>query len=127
MILGSPILVYDGPCTLCNRSVQWVYEKDREAHILFTTIQSQWAQANVPAQLRRVDSVLFFDGMDWYTKSDAVLHLLRCLPRPWHSLFELRIIPRALRNIIYDLIARYRYRLFGTGQCALIPHDRILK
>lgn len=126
MIPGNPILVYDGPCTLCNRTVQWVYEKDLGGQILFTSLQSKWTKTHVPTALQKVDSVLFFDGTDWYAKSDAVLHLLRSLPRPWHSFFELRIIPRALRDVAYDLIARFRYQLFGKGHCALLPTDRVL-
>lgn len=123
---GTPILVYDGPCTLCNRTVQWVFDKDASERILFTSLQSNWAQANVPPSLRTIDSVLFFDGTQWHVKSDAVLYLLRSLPRPWHSFFELRIIPRALRDVAYNLIAKYRYRLFGKGHCALLPTDRVL-
>jgi predicted DCC family thiol-disulfide oxidoreductase YuxK len=126
MMPGTPILVYDGPCTLCNRTVQWVFDKDASERILFTSLQSNWAQANVPPALRTIDSVLFFDGTQWHVKSDAVLYLLRELPRPWRSFFELRIIPRALRNVGYDLLAKFRYRLFGTGHCALLPKERVL-
>jgi len=126
MTPGTPILVYDGPCTLCNRIVQWVFEKDISERILFTSLQSNWAQANVPTSLSIIDSVLFFDGVDWHVKSDAVLYLLHELPRPWYSLFELKIIPRALRDVAYNLIAKFRYRLFGKGHCALLPPNRVL-
>ena len=126
MMPGTPTLVYDGPCTLCNRTVQWVFDKDASERILFTSLQSNWAQANVPPSLRTIDSVLFFDGTQWHAKSDAVLYLLRELPRPWRSIYELRIIPRALRNVGYDLLAKFRYRLFGTGHCALLPKARVL-
>ena len=127
MIPSAPILVYDGPCTLCNRTVQWVFDKDASERILFTSLQSNWAQVNVPQSLRSIDSVLFFDGSQWHIKSDAVLYLLRELPRPWHSFFKLRIIPGVLRNVGYDLLARFRYRLFGTGHCALLPKERVLE
>ena len=62
MTPGTPILVYDGPCTLCNRTVQWVFKKDRGKRILFTTLQSDWAQTHVPEEIRSVDSVLYFNG-----------------------------------------------------------------
>ena len=126
MMPCSPILVYDGPCTLCNRTVQWVFDKDASERILYTSLQSNWAQANVPPSLRTIESVLFFDGTQWHVKSDAVLYLLRELPRPWRSFFELRIIPKALRNMGYNLLAKFRYRLFGTGHCALLPKERVL-
>ena len=123
---GTPILVYDGPCTLCNRTAQWVFEKDIRERILFTSLQSNWARANVPPSLWTIDSVLFYDGTQWHVKSDAVLYLVRELPRPWHSCFKLRILPRILRDLGYDLLAKFRYRLFGTGHCALLPKERVL-
>ena len=126
-MLGTPILVFDGPCTLCNRTVQWVFDKDASERILFTSLQSNWAQANVPPSLRTIDSVLFFDGTQWHVKSDAVLYLLRELPRPWRSFFELRIIPRALRNVGYDFLVKVRYLLVGTRHCALLPKERVLE
>jgi len=127
MMLGTPILVFDGPCALCNRTVQWVFDKDASERILFTSLQSNWAQTNIPPSLRTIDSVLFFDGTQWHVKSDAVLHLVRELPRPWRSFFELIIIPKALRNVGYDLLAKFRYRLFGTRHCALLPKERVLE
>jgi len=126
MMPSAPILVFDGTCTLCNRSIQWVYSKDQSERILFTSLQSQWAHDNIPSHLRNVNSVLFFDGIEWYTKSDAVLQLLHSLPRPWQSFYQLNILPVALRNAAYDLVARFRYTFFGKGYCALLPKDRIL-
>ena len=127
MTPGTPILVYDGPCTLCNRTVQWVFKKDREKRILFTTLQSDWAQTHVPEEIRSIDSVLYFNGKQWFTKSDAVLNLMRELPRPWSWCFNLRIIPTVLRNLGYNLLAKSRFRLFGSGHCALLPEERVLE
>ena len=123
---GTPILVYDGPCSLCNRTAQWVFKKDRCERILFTSLQSNWAQKHLPEEIRYIDSVLYFNGKHWYTKSDAILNLMRELPRPWSWCFIFRIIPSVIRNLGYSLIAKSRFRLFGTGYCALLPEERVL-
>lgn len=123
---GKAVVLYDGPCTLCNKSVQWLYKRDRHERLVFASLQGPWAQKHVPAEFKAVDSVLFFDGARWRSKSDALLAIVGLLPAPWRFFLVFGLIPRALRDFIYTRCAGRRYLIFGKGYCALIPEHRLL-
>ncbi|MCB0654995.1 MAG: DUF393 domain-containing protein [Saprospiraceae bacterium] len=124
----SAYLLYDGICVLCNRSILWVLRHDPEAHIRVAALDSNFARqlldqthGKQPAQ----DSVLFWKEGKWYDRSNAVLEILGVLPRPWRWLRIFRIIPRTVRDALYDWIARNRYRWFGTYKTCPMPSQAI--
>lgn len=119
----SPILFYDGVCSLCNRSVRWVIRRDRAAIFRFASLQSAAAARMLPTNLVGTGvpaTVILLDGIEILTKSDVWLRTVRRLGAPWSWLAVLGIFPRALRDHVYDFVAVRRYRWFGKlDQCPL--------
>ncbi|HMQ07509.1 MAG TPA: thiol-disulfide oxidoreductase DCC family protein [Saprospiraceae bacterium] len=118
-----PVLIYDGQCVLCNGFVQYVLKHDRDHYFLFATLQSKSAQYFRENAGKR-DTVVLLDKGIFYTESDAGLRAARYLPFPhsWAQIFY--IVPALLRNGIYRMIARNRYRWFGReDQCILPPPE----
>ncbi len=117
------IILFDGVCNLCNASVQFVLKRDRHARFQFASLQSA-----IGTQLRlqhglgtAVESIVLIQADKCLTKSDAALEIARHLNRLWPLCYGFKIIPRFLRDALYDLIARNRYRLFGKRDACLIP------
>ncbi|MGA9334774.1 MAG: DCC1-like thiol-disulfide oxidoreductase family protein, partial [Rudaea sp.] len=113
----GPVLVFDGVCVLCSRSVQFVLRHDRARRYRFATTQSQ--SGNQLLRAHGLDpqqplSVLLIDDGVGYTESAAMLRVLSSFGGIWNVLSNgLRIVPRALRDPAYRWIARHRYRWFG--------------
>ena len=120
----KPLLLFDGVCNLCNGSVLWVIRRDPAGRFRFASLQSEvgrqlLAEAGLPpSALSTV--VLYADGR-FYTRSDAALGVLARLGSPWSWLAVFRLVPRALRNRLYDWIAGNRYRWFGKKESCMIP------
>lgn len=119
-----PVLLFDGVCNLCNSSVQFIIERDPRAHFRFASLQSEEGQALLnrfedrPADLSSV--VLVQDGQ-LYSRSDAALRVARQLGRGWPLLYALIVVPRPIRDAVYNWIARNRYRWFGKKEACMIP------
>jgi len=119
-----PIIIFDGVCNLCNASVNFVIKKDRKNIFRFTTLQSSAGQ-KLLEQFQfsplKTDSFVLIDRGKAYEKSSAALRVLHHLPWHWKILSIFRIIPKFLRNFIYDFIAKNRYAWFGRKEECMIP------
>jgi predicted DCC family thiol-disulfide oxidoreductase YuxK len=142
--LGNRLLIiFDGHCALCNRAVRWFLRRDRHDRLRFAASESidlaalsarhNIAAANAQAVPDTILVVRDFNGPaeETHLRSDATLEMLRELPQPWPAVAAaLRLIPRALRDLGYRLIARWRYRIWGRLESCPIPtvaeHDRFL-
>lgn len=117
--MNKPLVLYDGYCALCNRSVGFLQARQREGALEYASLQSERGQrvlatAGLPQQ--DYDSIVVQDGERIYLRSAAALHLLRYLRFPWPLLGVLRLVPALLRDPLYNLIAHNRYNWFGkTG------------
>ena len=60
-----------------------------------------------------------------YVKSDAALRVARFLRMPWRLIAMLRVVPRPLRDLVYDIVARNRYRWFGRSDTCIVPSEAI--
>ena len=124
------ILFYDGHCGLCHRAVKFVLKHDRSGNAFrFAPLQGATFQSRVPAADRAglPDSVVVLteDG-SLLVRSNAFLHILRRLGGGWSVLAALvAIVPRPLRDVVYNFIARIRYRVFGKRDdlCPIVPAD----
>lgn len=131
---ANPVWLFDGVCVLCSRAVQFAlrYETDSspDQRIHFVAIQSARGRALATAHGLDPDdpqSFLFIDHGKALARSDGVIGLARRLRWPARGMVFLRVLPRPLRDRLYDLIARNRYRWFGkTDQC-LIPDPSVLQ
>src|ERR1700752_3106118 len=122
MATTHPVLLYDGGCGLCNRVVQFTLRHDRRDVFRFAALQSELAgrvlgrQGESASDLNSVYVVVDLEqaGERLRARSQAVIFLLRTLGGRWRVLAELyAVLPRRLRDWLYDLVARSRYRGFG--------------
>lgn len=109
-----PIVLYDGTCGLCHRSVRWLLRRDR-GRLRYAPLQGETAAAlrthlPIPTELA---SVVLVDGDRVYLRSKVFLHAARHLTRPWRWAYALRWLPAWPLDLGYRLVARVRYRLFG--------------
>ncbi len=126
----SEMLFYDGHCALCHGAVKFVLKHDRSGSAFrFAPLQGTTFAARVSADERASvpDSIVVLteDGA-LLVRSNAFLHILRRLGGGWRALAGvLRVIPRPVRDAVYDFIARIRYRVFGTREdwCPVVPAE----
>ena len=130
--MSHPILLYDGVCGLCNRFVQFILHRDRNAIFRFASLQSALAAGiltrhNIsPTDLDTVYVVLNHDRPDesLLSRSAAVLFVLKQLPGAWRPTASLlQLFPKLLRDAAYNTVARHRYRIFGRNDTCTLPRD----
>ena len=119
------VVLFDGPCTLCNKSVDWITCRDFYGTFYFASLQSKWAAEHLPEHLKSEDSVVLFIDGQFHIRSKAALLILEQLPGyRWTKVFHL--VPTFLRDLVYRIIAKTRYRFFGKGYCTLVSGPRML-
>jgi predicted DCC family thiol-disulfide oxidoreductase YuxK len=123
------IVFYDGLCGLCDRWVRFVLARDPRHSLKFSPLQGDTARQrkDLPTELR---SVVFVTQSGTaqekiYFRSDAALRLLDHVGGLWRVVSWLRIIPRPLRDWVYDLIARHRYQWFGKFETCRVPSPEV--
>jgi predicted DCC family thiol-disulfide oxidoreductase YuxK len=126
---GAPIILYDGVCGLCNRLNRFVLARDPAGRFRFAALQSALAaevltrHGRDPRDLDTLYLVLAPGRPEerLLRKSDAALWILCELGGAWRLTGALRVVPRAIRDFGYDLVARTRYRLFGRYETCPVP------
>ena len=117
------VILFDGVCVFCSRWVRFVAERDTRKRFRFTTIQSAYgirlAQA-VGINPDDPDTNAVIHGGVAYFKSDAALTVLSNLPG-WGWVRALRVIPKPMRDAVYGVVARNRYRIFGKYEECFVP------
>jgi predicted DCC family thiol-disulfide oxidoreductase YuxK len=127
MPVNHPILLFDGVCNLCNRSVQFVLDHEADHAVLFAALQSEAGQSILKSRRVAGDmkSVVLIENGRVYTRSAAVLRLVRHLRWPWRAAAVFVAIPPFLRDWVYDLIATQRYRWFGRTDACRVPTSEL--
>lgn len=122
-----PIVFFDGICGLCNASVDRLLRWDRRGVLRFAPLQGATAEHLLPERLTgHLDTLVLLDAEGLHLRSEAALRALMYVGGPWRLLAGLRVVPRPVRDGVYDLIARRRYKWFGKKEsCRLpLPHER---
>lgn len=118
------ILFFDGVCGLCNGLVDFIIKIDHQKNIYYAPLQGEEAQKILGEKIRSLpdyDTVYFKDELGLHKKSTAILRLLYTLGGWWKlSAFAL-IIPKFLRDLIYDYVAKNRYKFFGKKETCRLP------
>ena len=124
------IVLFDGVCNLCNGAVNFVIRRDREDRFRFAALQSDIGReltASRQIDTDKVDSIIVIEpGVAYYLKSDAALEIARDLKGYRLLPHLLGWIPRPIRDSIYDLVARYRYRWFGKQDACRVPSPELM-
>ncbi|HLK63596.1 MAG TPA: DCC1-like thiol-disulfide oxidoreductase family protein [Bryobacteraceae bacterium] len=115
---------FDGVCNMCNWSVQFIIARDPAGYFRFAALGSEAARDVLEESAVRgplPDSIVLWEQGRLYTRSTAALRIARRLTFPWRWMWGLMILPRPLRDWIYNVIARHRYRWFGKRESCLLP------
>ena len=121
------LVLFDGECNLCNGAVRWLIERDAEGVFVFAPLQSAAARDVLGRAGGGMDldrdpgSIVFVDGEGVYLRSTAVLRAVRHLGFPYALLTVGLLVPRPVRDAVYRLIARNRYRWFGRRETCMVP------
>jgi len=127
LILGA-IVFFDGVCNLCNGAVRFIIRRDKHHYFQFSSLQSDFAKGYLSEkgfQINKMESILLAEGDKIYNKSTAVLRISRHLSGAWKICASFLIIPRFIRNGLYDYIAKHRYAWFGRREECMIPDESV--
>ena len=115
------VIVFDGICGLCNKSVKLLIKLDTNKIFQYTSLQGEFVKTlNIEAD---IDSIIFYDDETVYYKSTAILKILRSLGGVWVVTNIFYLIPVSIRDFFYDVIAKYRYKIFGKMQSCRMPNS----
>lgn len=124
----GPVLLYDGVCGFCNGAVRTILRFDRRGTLRFAALDSDFARAIIDRHpsLREVDTVVFVDNPGEpeeivSVRSAAALRVARYLGGPWQVLLVFGVLPKCLRDWLYDRFAAIRYRVFGKYDACPLP------
>jgi predicted DCC family thiol-disulfide oxidoreductase YuxK len=116
----NKVVLFDGVCNLCNGAVRFIIARDPAACFRFASLQS-----GVGRRLLKDDgppeTIVLLEEGKMYSKSTAALRIARGLRLPWPLLYAFIVVPRPLRDFVYDWVARHRYRWFGKLDTCLLP------
>jgi predicted DCC family thiol-disulfide oxidoreductase YuxK len=119
-----PVILFDGVCNLCNASVLFIIDRDPRGRFAFAPLQSDYAAALLREhgwQGDALTTVLLIEDGRVYDRSSAALRIARGLSGLWPLFSVFRIVPRPLRDLAYDWLARHRYRWFGRTESCRVP------
>jgi predicted DCC family thiol-disulfide oxidoreductase YuxK len=117
------VILFDGVCNLCNGAVRFVIERDPAGRFQFAALQSAAAARLVGSRSRDrlPDSIVLVEDGRLWTRSTAALRIARRLRFPWPAAYAMIVVPRPLRDWIYNLVARNRYTWFGRRDACMVP------
>jgi predicted DCC family thiol-disulfide oxidoreductase YuxK len=122
---ARPIIFFDGVCGMCNAFVDLMLRADKRRIFRFAPLQGQTARKLLPPLTLDTGqwSMLYLDENGLHEQSDASLEVYRRLGGAWGVLGWARVVPRWIRNPVYRLIARNRYRWFGRRTTCRVPAE----
>lgn len=118
------VLFFDGHCNLCNGTVDWLIRRDSRNRLTFASLQGSTAQERLGPRASDpsdYDTVVYLREGQAYQKSTAILMALGDLGGAWVMLKVFLVVPAPLRDVLYRLVARHRYRLFGRRETCRLP------
>lgn len=121
---SQTIILFDGVCNFCNTAVNFVIKRDKKSVLKFAPLQSEFAKKiliNHHLSAEDLSTFLFIENNKIYTKSTAALKVCKYLEGLWSLLYGLIIVPKFIRNGIYNWIAKNRYQWFGKKEVCMIP------
>ena len=122
----TAIVLFDGVCNLCSSAVRFIVERDRQRHFMFASIQSDagktlMTEHGIALPEGDPTSIVLVDDGRAYQRSTAALRIARRLRFPWSLGWAFVVVPRFVRDAVYDFVARHRYRWFGKKDVCMVP------
>jgi len=118
------IVFFDGYCNLCNQSVDFLIRHDKKRKLKYASQQSEFALQfflKHKYDIMQSDSFIFFRNWKFYNRSTAFFQVMRVLGFPYNLLYVFIVFPRFLRDLVYDWIAKNRYKWFGKRETCRLP------
>ena len=122
------LILFDGVCNFCSWWVRFILERDPGKRFRFATLQSAVGQkmlGEMGLPRERPTTIVVAEGEKRYFRSTAALHIARRLGGLWAVLFIFVIIPRPVRDVLYDVVAKNRYRWFGKRDTCFVPSEEV--
>jgi predicted DCC family thiol-disulfide oxidoreductase YuxK len=122
--MNNPIILFDGVCNLCNRSIQLIIKRDQKKIFRFASLQGKLGQEvlkkyQLPAD--QLHSFILLEGDRIFTRSTGALRIFRELGGGWKLLYGFMIIPRFIRDAVYNFVSRNRYKWYGKREECMVP------
>jgi predicted DCC family thiol-disulfide oxidoreductase YuxK len=119
------VILFDGVCKLCNTWSKFIIKYDKQQRFKLCSVQSTQGQSilkhfSLPTE--HFDTMLYVQGNQLFDKSDAFLNIVKELGLPWRLFYVFKILPKSIRNWLYNRIALNRYRLFGKYESCMLPN-----
>lgn len=119
------IILFDGVCNLCNSSVQYIIKRDKKDEFRFVALQSDLGKkilSYIGIADKTIDSIVLYQpGVAYYYKSSAVIEISKSLQGFFNYGMFFRLLPTSLSDIVYDYIAKNRYKWYGKQENCMIP------
>lgn len=128
MMQEYPIVFFDGVCNFCNYWVNFAIRRDPGKKLRFSPLQGETAKQVLSPfgiNLTSLSSVILVEHHRVYTQSSAAIRICKHLKGAWKIFYGLMIIPKFIRDPLYNLIARNRYRWFGKKDSCMIPSPEV--
>ncbi len=128
--LAYKVILFDGVCNLCNSSVNFVIRHDKKGVFKFAPLQSDFGEQALKKygiNTKDTDSIILIDNNKYYIKSSAALHIAKHLSGAYPLLFCFMIVPKFIRNWVYDYVAKNRYKWYGKKESCMIPRPELKK
>jgi len=125
---GTAIILYDGVCNLCSGAVRFIVKRDPGGYFRFAQLQSERSHRLLEQHGLAADertTIVLIEGAAAFSQSEAVLRIARRLRPPWLALVCLRVFPRWVRDAVYALVSRHRYRWFGRKAVCELPPENL--
>jgi len=118
-MVNQRVILFDGVCNFCSFWVNFAIKRDRKKKLKFAPLQGEAANKLL------LSSVVFIDKEKAYTQSSAAIRICKHLDGGWKLLYGLIIIPKFIRDFIYNIIARNRYKWFGKKESCMVPTQEL--
>jgi predicted DCC family thiol-disulfide oxidoreductase YuxK len=122
--MNSNLILFDGVCNFCNFWVNFLIDHDDKRYFKFASLQSNIAQRILiqkKIDTLQTDSVILVMNEKVFFKSSAALLITKNLNGFWKMLYIFSLIPSPLRDLIYDFVAKNRYKWFGKSETCRVP------
>ena len=127
--INQSIILYDSKCILCNRYIRFIIRNDINENFYFTSIYNNTGKKIIndyKINTNLDDTIILYQENSIYKRSDAVLRTIKKLKFPINTIWIFYLIPRFIRDSIYKLISKNRYKMFGKNDQCIIPNKKYL-
>ena len=128
--MKNPIVLFDGVCNLCNGAVQFIIARDADATLRFVALQSEMGKNILKkhnTQSIDMKSIILLENDKLYDRSTAALRMAKNMDGLWKILYVFIIVPKPIRDAVYNVVARNRYRWFGQKNECWLPTPDLKK